>query len=58
LDLVINTSVFIAAAKELVLHHDSKWLKENGGHLELSTYWAKKKVKKTWIFREKSHNKG
>ena len=44
--LVLNTSVLIAAAKGLVLHHDSNWLKENGGHLELSTYWAKGRLRK------------
>lgn len=44
--LVVNTSVLIAAAKGLVLHHDSNWLRENGGHLELSTHWAKGRLRK------------
>ena len=41
LGLVVNTIVLIAAAKGLVLHHDSNWLRGNGGDLELSTHWAK-----------------
>jgi len=44
--LVLNTSVLLAAAKGLVLYHDSNWLKENGGHLELSTHWAKGRLRK------------
>ena len=44
--LVVNTSVLIAAAKGLVLHYDSNWLRENGGHLELSTHWAKGRLRK------------
>ena len=46
LGLVVNTSVLIAAAKGLVLHHGSNWLRENGGHLELSTHWAKGRLRK------------
>ena len=46
LGLVVNTSVLIAAAKGLFLHHDSNWLRENGGHLELSTHWAKGRLRK------------
>jgi len=36
--LVINTSVLIAVVKELVLHHNSNWLRENGGYLKLLTH--------------------
>jgi len=36
-----NTSIPIAAAKGLVLYHDSNWLKDNDGHVELATHWAK-----------------
>ena len=43
--LVVNTSVFIAAAKGLILNHDSNWLKENGGRLELSSYCAKSRLR-------------
>ena len=39
--IAANTSVLIAAVKGLVLHHNSNWLRENGGHLESSTHWAK-----------------
>ena len=44
--LDVNTSVLIAAAKGLVLHHDSNWLRENGGYLELSNHWAKGRLRK------------
>ena len=44
--LAVNTSVLIAAAKGLVLYYDSNWLRENGGHLELSTHWAKGRLRK------------
>jgi len=44
--LVVNTSVLIAAAKELVHHHDSNWLIDKGGYLELSTHWAKGRLRK------------
>ena len=44
--LVLNTSFLIVAATGLVLHHDSNWLRENGGHLEFSTHWAKAKLRK------------
>jgi len=39
--LVLNTSVLIAAAKGLVLNHDSNWLSENDGHIKLIAHWAK-----------------
>ena len=51
--LVVNTSVLIAAAKWLVLHHDSNWLWENGGHLELSTHWAKGRLRKIWFSKRR-----
>ena len=46
LGLVVNISDLKAAAKGLVLHHDSNWSRENGGHLELSTHWAKGRLRK------------
>ena len=55
--LVLNTSVLIAAATGLVLHHDSNWLRENGGHLEFSTYWAKAKLRKLGYSKRKKTTK-
>jgi len=46
MSLVVNTSVLVAAVKGLILHHDSNWIRENGGYLELSNHWAKERLRK------------
>ena len=51
--LVVNTSVLIAAAKGLVLHHNRNWLRENGGHLELLTHWAKGRLRKLGFLKRR-----
>lgn len=41
MELVLNTSVFIVAAKGLDLNHDSNWLSDSSGYVKLTTHWAK-----------------
>ena len=39
-EAVINTTIVMAAATGIIKNHDSNLLKYNGGHIEITKYWA------------------
>ncbi|XP_062579389.1 uncharacterized protein LOC134241337 [Saccostrea cucullata] len=42
----VNSSVVIGAARGIISHHNKSILAENGGHIELTTEWAKSLMKR------------
>ena len=40
-NVVINTSVLMAAAEGIVTHHDANLLAKNGGSIVISKHWAR-----------------
>ena len=55
---VINTSVVVAMAMGIITSKDPSLLYENGGHLVITSSWAKSILKRMGYVKRKSLNAG
>ena len=54
---VVNTAITIASAHGVVLSHDANLLVTNGGHTELTKYWAKSFLERMGFVKRKGTTK-
>ena len=56
-DAVINTAITIACAQGVVNNHDSKLLADNGGHVNLTKFWAKNLMQRMGLVKRRASTK-
>ena len=54
---VINTAIVMAEATGIVQNHNSRLLKCNGGHIEITKYWALSLLERMGYVKRKSSTK-
>jgi len=53
----VGSAVLLAAAKEIVMSHDSTLLAENGGHIALTKSWSHSLIARMGLVKIKASTK-
>ena len=54
---VINTAITIACTEGIIKSHDSNLLKDNGGHIHLTKFWAKNLMQQMGLVKRRASTK-